>query len=988
LPHVCNIKIKQVATIMFTQYHTLLRCLLLLSSSFLLLSGRMQAQGWQHWYGGPGHERAFALRTLPDGQIVAVGSTTDTVGADTDGYFLATDSLGQQALAQGWGLNDLDESVLSFWPGGTSEWMAFGLQRPTGSFSAMADIRMWQLDAGGQVLDHWTFPAKTLFDAEKWGSDFLLLGGEMLPDGSGDFIPHFLAQKTSVTGDILWSKVLEYGLYSRAETATVLPNNEVLVAGSVFEAANQDDLLLVRLNELGDSLDAMTLPVPGSQRPAKLIQTQGGHYLLVATTGVGNPDLRDPFLVAFNNQLDTIWTRTLPLPGLQQVYDALETANGDIVLVGEHIPEGSVSRDGFMARLNAQGDLIWFRTYGGLRGDIVWDVAPSSNGIGFLLAGQTASFSAGGDLQAWLMHTDALGFAWSNRVAGRVVRDEIENCVNDTGEPAMAGWLVTASGEPGAVYTLTDATGKYSIGLDTGVWFVSVLPPSGYWSACEDSIQIDILQPGDTLYADFPVQAVYECPLLDVDLSVPFLRRCHENTYTVRYYNYGTAPAPDAWISVVLDPYLSPVSSTLPYTQTGDSLWFQVGAVSELSGGSFQFTVYLDCDSTVLGQTHCSEAHIYPDSLCFQFSPLWDGSHLEVNGLCAGDSVVLTIANTGLDMQSAVEYIIVEDQIIFKLSTLQLGGGQDTTIVLYPGGATVTLIVQQTPGHPGNSTPMLVVEGCGGFPFSTGYSFQFPQNDGDFSTDIECRQNIGSYDPNDKTGLPLGVGEDHIVAQGITLEYLIRFQNTGTDTAFRVEIRDTLSPYLDLASFKEGAASHPYQLNISEFGILSFLFNPIALPDSGANQLASQGFVKYRIALKKGLLPGTEIRNRAAIYFDQNAPVITNNTHHTIGNPYESLLTTLPEPVNTNTAAGALTLAPNPTSGNTLITLTQPLEREGLGLRVLDATGRVVMQQENAFRFAQETQALNLTALPAGLYLVQVTDKNRTVITQGKVVKW
>ncbi|HAD14555.1 MAG TPA: hypothetical protein DCF33_19190 [Saprospirales bacterium] len=973
---------------MHTQYHTLLRSLLLLGSCFLLLNSRMQAQGWQRWHGGPGNERGFALRVLPNGDLVTVGSVADTSGTDTDVFFLKTDSLGQQPQTNQWGLPAVDESALSLWPTGANQWMAFGIQRQTGSFSAMADIQMLHLDADGALLDSWTYPAKTLFDAEKWGNDYLLLGGKMLPDGNNDFIPQFLAQKTTATGGIQFTKVLEYGLYSRAETATVLPNNEVLAAGSAFNLPNLDDLVVVRLSNFGDSLDSWLLPMPRSQRPAKLIQVQGGHYLLIGTDGVGDPDQRDPMVVAFNDQLDTLWTRTISLPGLQQVYDALETANGDIVLAGEHIPEGSVSRDGFLARVSAQGDLLWFRTYGGLKGDICWDVEPSADGNGFIIAGQTASFSTKGDLQAWLIHTDALGFAWSNHVAGRVIRDEIEDCVENAGEPGMAGWLVTASGEPGAVYTLTDSMGEYSIGLDTGVWFVSVLPPSAYWSPCEDSIQMDILQPGDTLYADFPVQAVYECPLLDVDVSVPFLRRCHENTYSVRYYNYGTAPAPDAWISVELDPYLSPVSSTLPYTQMGDTLWFQVGTVPELSGGSFQLTVLLDCDSTVLGQTHCAEAHIYPDSLCFGFSPEWDGSSLEVNGYCAGDSVVLTISNVGLDMQQAVEYIIVEDVIIFKLATLQLGGGQDTTFVLYPDGATVTIIVNQAPGHPGNSTPTLVIEGCGDFPFSTGYSFQFPQNDGNFSTDIECRQNIGSFDPNDKTGLPLGVGEDHIIAQGITLEYLIRFQNTGTDTAFRVEIRDTISGYLDLATLKEGASSHPYQLKISEFGILSFLFDPIALPDSGANEFASQGFVKYRIAMKNNLLPGTEIINSAAIYFDQNTPVITNKTLHTIGNPYESLLTTQQNPVNTNTtASGALKIVPNPTNGNALVSLTRPFQREGASLRVLDATGRIVMEKEEVILLEEETCTLNLITLPAGLYLIQWVDKHKTIITQGKVVK-
>ncbi|HLP94620.1 MAG TPA: T9SS type A sorting domain-containing protein [Saprospiraceae bacterium] len=973
---------------MYTRYHhTLLRSLLLLSSCVLLLSSRMQAQGWQRWYGGPGNERAFALSIQPDGQLVAVGSATDTSSADIDGYFLKTDSLGQQAQQQLWGQPGLDETALSIWPTGAGNWMVGSTVRTSGSTSAMADIQLLQLDAAGQVQNIWTYAAKTLFDTEKWGNDFLLLGGKMVSDGNGDFIPQFLVQKTSATGSILWSKVLEYGLYSRAETATVLPNNEVLIAGSVYGQGTQDNLLVTRLSNFGDSLDSWELPVTGSQRPAKLIQAQAGYYLLVATDGVGDPDQRDPVLVALDDQLDTLWTRRLILPGLQQVHDALELPGGDLVLVGEHIPEGSNSRDGFMARVNAQGGLVWFRTYGGLRGDICWDVAVPANGNGFIIAGQTGSYSAGGDLQAWLLQTDALGFAWTNRVAGRVVRDEIEDCVENSGEPGLSGWIITASGEPGAVYTLTDSSGEYSMGLDTGVWFVSVLPPSAYWSTCEDSIQVAVLQPGDTLYADFPVQAAYECPLLDVDLSVPFLRRCHENTYSVKYYNYGTIPAPDAWITVALDPYLTAVNSTLPYIQTGDTLLFQVGAVPELSGGSFQFTALLDCDSTVLGQTHCTEAHIYPDSLCFGFSPEWDGSSLEVNGYCAGDSVVITISNVGLDMQQAVEYIIVEDVIIFKLSTLQLNGGQDTTIVLYPEGATLTIIVNQAPGHPGNSTPTLVVEGCGGFPFSMGYSFQFPQNDGNFSTDIECRQNIGSYDPNDKTGLPLGVGDDHVVEQGMTIEYLIRFQNTGTDTAFRVEIRDTLSRFLDLATFKPGASSHPYQYNFSEFGILSFLFDPIALPDSGANEAASQGFVKYRIALKKDLAPGTEITNRAAIYFDQNTPVITAQTLHTIGNPFESLITAQQDPVNTNTTSGALRIAPNPTNGNALVSLTRPFQREGASLRVLDATGKIVLEETGVFYSNHETHYLNLTTLPAGLYLIQCIDKHRTMITQGKVVK-
>jgi uncharacterized repeat protein (TIGR01451 family) len=294
-------------------------------------------------------------------------------------------------------------------------------------------------------------------------------------------------------------------------------------------------------------------------------------------------------------------------------------------------------------------------------------------------------------------------------------------------------------------------------------------------------------------------------------------------------------------------------------------------------------------------------------------------------------------------------------------------------------------VVQQTSGHPGNSQPMLVIEGCGGFPFSTGYVLQFPQNDGDFSTDIECRQSIGSFDPNDKAGVPEGVGEQHIIAPETTIEYLIRFQNTGTDTAFRVEILDTLPLSLDLATFRQGAGSHPYQLGISGMGVLSFLFDPIALPDSGANQAASQGFVKFSIAPKKGLPLGTIIENRASIYFDQNTPVHTASTLHTLGEPFKQLLTPIIEPVNTHTTTRVLKIAPNPTIGNTLVSLAQPFEREGLRLGLLDALGQKM--DVSADMLSGQSQNIDLSPLPAGVYFIEVKTPEGAIIAREKLIK-
>ncbi|MFK8007155.1 MAG: cohesin domain-containing protein [Saprospiraceae bacterium] len=143
---------------------------------------------------------------------------------------------------------------------------------------------------------------------------------------------------------------------------------------------------------------------------------------------------------------------------------------------------------------------------------------------------------------------------------------------------------------------------------------------------------------------------------------------------------------------------------------------------------------------------------------------------------------------------------------------------------------------------------------------------------------------VGSFDPNDKLVNPLGSGDDgDILATDTMFNYTIRFQNTGTDTAFTVVVRDTLDGNVfDLSSVQPRMASHPYQLDIEGDNILVFLFENINLPDSNRTVEGSQGFVTFDINIKPDLPIGTNISNSAAIYFDYNDPIITNDVINTI----------------------------------------------------------------------------------------------------------
>ena len=140
----------------------------------------------------------------------------------------------------------------------------------------------------------------------------------------------------------------------------------------------------------------------------------------------------------------------------------------------------------------------------------------------------------------------------------------------------------------------------------------------------------------------------------------------------------------------------------------------------------------------------------------------------------------------------------------------------------------------------------------------------------------------GSFDPNDKIESHEGSILKTEVDNGEFLQYTIRFQNTGNDTAFNVTIKDTLNSQLDWSSFRMLDASHNYQLTITEDNKCEWQFKNINLPDSNINEKLSHGFITFIIKIKTSVVVGNSISNRAAIYFDYNLPVITNTENTSV----------------------------------------------------------------------------------------------------------
>ncbi|WP_264520529.1 T9SS type A sorting domain-containing protein [Flavobacterium sp. N1994] len=138
----------------------------------------------------------------------------------------------------------------------------------------------------------------------------------------------------------------------------------------------------------------------------------------------------------------------------------------------------------------------------------------------------------------------------------------------------------------------------------------------------------------------------------------------------------------------------------------------------------------------------------------------------------------------------------------------------------------------------------------------------------------------GSMDPNDKTCIEGSAITPNMV--GGYLNYVIRFQNTGTYYAENVVVKDIIdTSKFDINSLQLVASSHPQTTRISGNKV-EFIFENINLPAQIDNEPASHGYVAFKIKTKNNLVLGNAIQNTANIYFDFNAPIITNTTSTTV----------------------------------------------------------------------------------------------------------
>lgn len=766
----------------------------------------------------------------------------------------------------------------------------FGLEiynNATGGFSVFStslqtfeDESLLQLDDDGNLL------ARIKFHRPLGSKYFKIVATDKLSNGNfivcGNLQHEILDPNTvflmmiGASGQLIWTKEYPERSYSALDVSIVSDSGFILTGYST-KAGRPDSLFLLKTDSIGEIQWEQTYGDIKDTRGNQVIECRNGGFSVIGRNKNGPGNQFDFWLVRTDSLGNLIWTRKYGDGTPDIGYAIVETKNGGFIIAGSGAFPGSSDgySDATVIKTDSLGFPLWIKSYEGPDHGYAYAIIPTSDN-GYILCGQlNDSLTAG--YTGYLCKISSNGqLIWSKsfREGAYVVLNSIVEAP-DKGF-AISGYIKKYTNSYAAVYVLrTDSLGNI---------LSSYLEGEIFW----DENQNCSFDSNELKLDHFIIQAIGKRDVPGVsDQSGRFFMRLDTGNYQISVHSPNKY-----WEACV-----SPVNIS---ALTNDTTQVQFAMQEVVS------CPYLEMSVSTSFLRRCFPG-VYTINYCNKGTAPASGVEINVK---LDTFIQLTSASSTYSLTNGVYTFGLNDlqpnecgaiKLYFLLSCdASLGMIHCIDVNILPD--TICIDGVQSQSHT-----------------------------------TECQINRGAFDPNDKRSFVDGSERTDTISPDYAIEYQIRFQNTGTDTAFNVIILDTIQNELDLLTIQPGASSHPYEFDILAPNVLRFYFKNILLPDSAVNEAASNGFIKFRINQKPHLPIGTMIKNSANIYFDFNSPEVTNRTTLTV----EQLISSSSVPTLT---PRLLHVYPNPVHES--LHLDIPFNDKRVLFRLFDVTGKKVIETQ------------------------------------------
>ena len=145
-----------------------------------------------------------------------------------------------------------------------------------------------------------------------------------------------------------------------------------------------------------------------------VLQTYDGGYCLGGTINANNGDI---FLLKLNSIGDTLWTKTFGGNFDDILFSVAQTFDSGFILAGQTRSFSTGITDAYLIRTDASGNLVWSKNYGGF--DSEWfSSIQQTDDSGFIACGSTFTFGSGIQ-DIYLVKIDPFGnIKWTKTIGG------------------------------------------------------------------------------------------------------------------------------------------------------------------------------------------------------------------------------------------------------------------------------------------------------------------------------------------------------------------------------------------------------------------------------------------------------------------------------------------------------------------------------------------------------------------------------------------
>jgi len=366
----------------------------------------MSATYFAKTYGGTDDDWAYSVQQTSDGGYILAGGTWSFGEVYLNIFLIKTDANGNITWAKTYGgaIDDIAYSVQQTSDGG------YIVAGGTESFGAGGDIFLIKTDANGNITWAKTYGgtygdgASSVQQTSDGG--YIVAGYIGFYDASEDkYNFDIFLIKTDANGNIIWAKTYGGTSWDGASSVQQTSDGGYIVAGNTLSfGASGTDIFLIKTDENGNIQWAKTYGGTDWDWAYSVQQTSDGGYIVAGYTYSFGAD-GDIFLIKTDANGNIIWAKTYGGTDVDLAYSVQQTSDGGYIVAGTTSSFGAGAV--FLIKTDANGNIIWAKTYGGTYFVGASSVQQTSDG-GYIVAGETYSFGADND-DIFLIKTDANG---------------------------------------------------------------------------------------------------------------------------------------------------------------------------------------------------------------------------------------------------------------------------------------------------------------------------------------------------------------------------------------------------------------------------------------------------------------------------------------------------------------------------------------------------------------------------------------------------